>query len=249
MMQNQEKIELLKKAKGSIDNEFTQLEEIYVILYAISKIVMDETRSKTMVPIKSLIMSEKIEIYERNLSTVDDNFVNELLGTLEKIQGEWRIYINQEIGSLTKRYVMAHEFSHYIVNSIETIDESENCTNVLFPLNTGEQICDIISSFLLLPFGTVVKLLNTYIDNRRKEYGSPVNLDEWIQYLGNEMGLTEYHTILSYQNIRYLAGALYQYSKVKSKRGRVSKLLKDLNVTLEDEIQMIEKNMEFFQRH
>lgn len=42
-----------------------------------------------MVPIKSLIMSEKIEIYERNLSTVDDNFVNELLGTLEKIQGEW----------------------------------------------------------------------------------------------------------------------------------------------------------------
>ncbi len=31
MMQNQEKIELLKKAKGPIDNEFTQLEEIYVI--------------------------------------------------------------------------------------------------------------------------------------------------------------------------------------------------------------------------
>lgn len=27
MMQNQEKIELLKKAKGPIDNEFTQLEE------------------------------------------------------------------------------------------------------------------------------------------------------------------------------------------------------------------------------
>ena len=44
MMQNQEKIELLKKAKGPIDNEFTQLEEIYVILYAISKIVMDEIR-------------------------------------------------------------------------------------------------------------------------------------------------------------------------------------------------------------
>lgn len=249
MMQTRNKIELLKQAKGSIDSEFTQLEEIYVVLYAISKILTDGVRTETMVPIRKMIGSEKIELYERMLATVDDNFANELLGTLEKIQDKWRIYINQEIGSLTKRYVMAHEFSHYIINSIKEIDKSENCTNVLFPLSTGEQMCDIMSSFLLLPFGTVVRLLNTYTNRQQKSYGRPVNMDEWIRYLGNEMGLTEYHTILCYQNVRYLAGALYQYSKMKSKRVKISKLLKDLGVDLGEEIQLIEENREFFQRH
>lgn len=246
MIQNNERIELMRRAKDALDSELIQLEEIYIILYAISKIVTKNVHAETIVPIKKLIADEEVEIYERKLSTIDDNFVNELLGTLEKVQDKWRIYINRDIGSLTKRYVMAHEFSHYIINSIEMWDVNENCTNVLLPPNTREQMCDIMSSFLILPFCTVVKLLREYIDDQKKLYGNPIDLDEWIHYLGNEMGLKEYHTILCYQNVRYLAGALYRYKEEKNEK--IERILTDLNVDLEEEIQLIEKNPEFFRR-
>lgn len=240
--------ELMGKIRNFLECEHLQLEELHVIFYAISKKMAGDIPNIAITPIREMIASEGIGVYERILTSVDDHFSNELLGTLERMQGEWRIYINRDIGPLTKRYAMAHEYARYLIYSISGHVKDGECTDVLLTRGVEEQMCDIMVSFLLLPFCMVVHLMSDYVRKQQCSYKKAAHSDEWMHYLGNEMELTDRHTILCYQNVQYLAGALHQYKQMRGRRKRLSRFLREIEIDLTEEIRLLEQNEAFFQK-
>ena len=88
--------------------------------------------------------------------------------------------------------------------------EPKNCCNPLIPKTTEEQLCDIIASFLLMPIDSVLGVMKKFINKCEEKNRVPVDMYEWLKYLGAVMGVSDYHTILCFQNVRYLGGAIFE---------------------------------------
>lgn len=222
----------LESLDGSVDDLFTihissiqSMEEIYLTIYKkVNDILafhypqgLPQDRS---VDVRKLAEKLHIEIIEKTLGSRRDFFSHEVMGYLEcfdykKGEYQWSIYINEEMGDLTKRYVIAHELAHYFLKdkSGNAVPYTKYCISPMIPKDSEEQICDIIASFLLMPIDMVLDLMEEYIDAHRDEN---IGIDKWLNYLGNEMRVSDYYTVIFYQNVRYLGGILY--SNYQNKR-------------------------------
>lgn len=236
------------KAKRKLERSIYQMEQLYLMLYALSKKRLKEASidsEEPMVPTKELVKSAGIGLYMRHLSTGDDNFANERIGTLDNIYSEWKIYMSLDSGSFTQRYATAYEFANYILIKMHEEIKNTSCSSILFPVDGYSTASDILASFLLLPFCSIVKLMERFIEEHTSvaEQGS---LDEWIGYMRNQTGLTEYHASIGYQNIRSLAGALCHYANDADFKEEIDKLIDVLGVNFDDEVALIRKNHNLF---
>lgn len=236
------------KERRSLEQSIYQMEQFYIMLYAISQKILKENSvdsEETCVPIKKLAELSGIDIYTQKLSRIDDKFLDERIGILTNYSIEWRINLNNECGALTQRYAIAYEFANYSLIKMQEEVKNRSCSRVLFPIDGLGTTCDTLALFLLLPFCSVVKLMKKFVEKciSWHELGE---VEEWIHYLANEAGLTDYYTVIGYQNIRTLAGALMHYVRDADFKEETDKLIEGLGINLDDEITMIRENRNFF---
>lgn len=237
------------KERRSLKQSIYQMEQFYIMLYAISKKILKENfvdSESLPIPIKELVNLNDIDVYTRRLLSIDNLFLYEQIGNLEDYLNEWIIWLNEDCGALTQRYAIAYEFANYTLIKMQEEVNNRSCSGVLFPIDDVGTTCDILALFILLPLGTVVKLMKKFVEECISLHDELGTVEEWIRYLANEAGLTEYYTVIGYQNIRALAGALRHYAKDVDFKKETDKLIEGVGINLDDEITLIRENFYFF---
>lgn len=202
--------------------------ELYIAAYCFTQKALNEVFGKrqenaSATDVYALAKYHNIEILETKMASQKSVFLYGMPGYLDCYDYSpndyrWSIYINEAMGDLTKRYIIAHELAHYLLQHRGV----HYCCNPLFPKTTEEQLCDIIASFLLMPLETVLKQMEKFVKNCEKNDDKPVDMYEWLKYLGQVMKVSDYHTILCFQKVRHLGGVLYE----EIKKEQDSELLK-----------------------
>lgn len=205
--------EKLEKIERNMESVYL---EIYMMTKAIHRQVLPEglVLEKNHVNIREIANYFHISVIDSELNSEQDTFINEISGYLDVYDYEQEnykccIYVNRNIGELSKRYVIAHELSHYFWGKIRKNHDLMFCVNPFFPRTGEEQICDIMSSFFLMPITTILEVLGKYIVQKKKDGKIPVDEYDWMRYLSYEMKISEFHVTTCYQNVRYLGGLLY----------------------------------------
>lgn len=198
------------------------IEEIYILIYKRIKEILDDfhkrvpSKDKTT-DIKKLITLCGIEIIEKSLTVHSDQFCYKMFGYLAydnyvSAQYQWKMYVNKTMSSLNRRYAMAHQLAYFLLKKDKC--EKHACTRYdvypFFSKNPEELLSDIITSFLLMPLDLIIEIMKEYLEQHQKK---EMDAFGWIQYLGNKVRLSNYHTVMCYQNIRYLAEILAECSK------------------------------------
>lgn len=198
------------------------MEEIYLKVYKISNEYLEayynDLKRRRTIDIRGIVNKYGIDIIEREIYPSGFLFVNQIDGYLDIVNkdnnNKYTIYVNENLDEVSKRYVIAHEFSHYILKELDNSEsekkkgmEIKYCLNALFAKNVEENICDILTSFLLMPIDCVLPLMKQFIDDK-KDY-CPVRISEWLQCLSYWMQVSSYHVSLCFQHIRYLAAFIY----------------------------------------
>lgn len=207
-------------------NANMSLEDIYLTAYTKVQTILEHFYSNGLpendiIDIKGIAESFHIEVTEKKLGLKNDIFSYKIMGFLDcfdyqRGNYQWTIYVNESIGDLSKRYVIAHEIAHYLLKENKAdINEpyTKYCIHSILPKDLDEQLCDIIASFLLMPLNSVVRLINAYAELHRDMV---LDIFDWFRYLGSRLGISDYHTILFYQNIKYLVAVIGNYQKEKS---------------------------------
>lgn len=159
------------------------------------------------IDIRGMVEQHNIHIYETNLNA-DIGFC------VEKINGyykEWK-YRGREINlenrnpESTKRYILAHEFSHFLIGQRRGSGEVRkglHCIDPLFPKNWEEIAADILACFLLFPPDLVLKSLERYAGLMEEQNEYPIDAFEWLKKLGQWAQVSTYFTISSYQHLKF----------------------------------------------
>lgn len=203
-----------------IDINFS-IEKIYLYLYTeatqtLKSFYKEGIPQSTAIDIKEVAKSLGINVIEKNMESANELFTNETMGYLDGFayQGsdiKWSIYVNDALGDLAKRYVIAHELAHYLLKKNDRISFTKYCIGSMMPKHPEELLCDIEASFLLMPIESVFELMDDYIKEHKN---TKVDSNKWLTFLGRSLGISDYYTLIFYQNIRYLAAFLY-YGKSK----------------------------------
>ena len=78
------------------------------------------------------------------------------------------------------------------------------------PVKIDELITDIFSIFLLIPMKNFLEEFYEYVSYRSKEQKIPISTEEWIKYLAERAGVSEYYVAYGYQYLRSSAYWIYQ---------------------------------------
>lgn len=217
--ENTLKTSFLQRWQGLNLSTEMSVKELYLWAFRYAQDILDDFFQNNSydvpeIDIRALVGTFGIEIVEMEIKLNSDVFRYGMPGYLDGYgyKGNkrlWTIYINESMGDLSKRYIIAHEFAHYLLLN-QKEQNIKNCTNPLFPKKTEEQLCDLLASFLLMPLKTVLELMNNYIIKCQNDNSGPIDMYEWLHYLGCELRISDYHTVLCFQNIRYLGGIIWE---------------------------------------
>lgn len=207
----------IKKIEISLD---LSMKDLYLSSFYLAQSILDifsekYPSEKKAVDIRGLATAFQVEIIEKNLQLDSCIFTQGMLGYLDYYNHKykeypWTIYVNNNMGSLTKRYVIAHELAHFFLNYSLCKGNISCYTNPLFPKKEEEQLCDIIACFLLMPIDKVLELMKKYIENCKSQTNCSVDMYDWLTHLGSIMGVSDYHTVSCFQNVRYLGGIIFE---------------------------------------
>ena len=176
------------------------------------------------IDIREIIKKNSIEIISTNLN-IDLGFrIDKVNGYLRpskvnhKIQ--WRIYIEYNDCEFTKRYILAHEFSHFLLAVYGTgsfvpqqQDAVQYCVTPLIPKKKAELLADMMAAFLMFPCRLVLDEMKIYTEWMRRKNEYPMETAALLRTLGNKAQISSYHTIVCFQYIREYLCFLYSEKK------------------------------------
>ena len=209
----------------SKQEELLNICNIYKLIQEITyDILLDfyQDKSKIQFPIdiRGIIEKYHIHVVETDLNEKNSFFIERVNGCLKKIENQedvgsfWRIYIEETDSEFTKRYILAHEFGHYILehypeerNAAET--GIQHCVDPMFPKKWNELFSDIFAAYLLCPYDRVAELIDSHIEKLKKKEERPMEAVELLRMIGNKAQISSYHVFICYQYIRYYMCYLY----------------------------------------
>lgn len=174
------------------------------------------------VDIRKVVEKFGVGIVEADLN-VDTGFqLDYVYGYLWRTgKGRWIINVDEKQSEYAKHYIIAHEFSHYVLRQgIEPdgavgkeegcLGETESYIDPFFPRKWDELLCDMLGAYLLFPPQEVLAYMKAYADNMQKINCYPMDGYEWLRELGQKAQVSAYYTIVSYQYLRSYMCAWYQ---------------------------------------
>lgn len=130
------------------------------------------------------------------LSKLENSFVKET---------ETFLYVEKNIPISSKRYAVAYGIAQYILHKDEKDIFKTYSVLPLCPTYKDDFDAEILALFLLLPVKETLLELHDYIYVRKKNGNIPISTEEWIKYLSERTGVSEYYAIQGYQYIRNIA--------------------------------------------
>ena len=224
-----------------------EMSTIYLTLYDIVNYFLEDfyqcnLSTQRMIDIRHLVQEYGINIIERKIQiTKNFFFYGQIGGYLDIFDykiGEFdiAIHVDENLDEFSKRYVIAHEFSHFILeclhNKINTSmlqRTTKFCLNVLFPKDKEEYICDIMTAFFLMPIDIVIPLMLQFIEKKQIETMNPVYISEWLEFLSYCTKISNYHVNICFQHIRYLGSFLYNADEQREQKELIKKANKLFN--------------------
>lgn len=198
-----------------------KIEETYLRIYAITNIFLKDYMQKgCAIDIRNMADGFGIRIIEKKIHFHNKIFYNQISGYLDIYDYKSKqfvstIYVDDRLDETGKRYVIAHEFSHYILVCLQNVINDNDfkrtikyCSNVLFPSDTEEHICDIMTSFFLMPIETVLYLMENFIDKKKRTNDLPVHVEELLWYLSLHLKIPDDYINICFQHTRYLGSYL-----------------------------------------
>lgn len=191
-----------------------------------------------------------ISIWETNLN-VDMGFqIRKVNGYIKcRGMGKWEIYVDVNDSESVKRYIIAHEISHFFISLFQEENRKEDnaleqhSIDPLFSQKPEELLADMLTSFLLFPPPLVLGYLKSYTKmlEKRKQY--PMDSFEWLKELGQKAFVSSYFTIISYQYIKLYLCRLYQLYLLREEgKGLEGEIGKEIEM----DIGLIEEYTDFF---
>lgn len=211
-------------------NEISQLKakfcgdysETYTEIYKFTKKILKEYCNKSNITltfpvnIRGMIAMYGIEIVEMNLNTDIGFRMERINGYLWHITqyspSQWKIYINAPDSEFTKRYVMAHEFSHFLLKQDvqeDCVPIQENCIDPMLPKKKTELLADVMAAYFLMPPELLLDEMCRYREKMRKTNYYPIDAAAFLQDIGCKAQISTYHSFLCYQYVRYYLCCLY----------------------------------------
>ena len=148
-----------------------------------------------------------------NENTIRINYKLIQLSKLENIftkENEVLLLVERNIPISSKRYAVAYGIAQYLLHKNEKEVFKTYSVLPLCPVYKDDLDAEILALFLLLPVKETLLELHDYIDERKKNGSIPISTEEWIKYLSERGGVSEYYAIQGYQNIRNIACFLYR---------------------------------------
>ena len=185
-------------------NKHTPIQIVYSELYNIAHHILDEklqyfTQTQYTVDVYKLALSYDIKIYEKYIQSPIDKPA-EVFGYLNTYSGK-AIYLNTSTGPLEKRYTIVYSLAYYLFQENNSTNSIHYFINPVLSADFKEQLYNIFASFLIMPPTSVIKLMAQYT---LKPADSKITYNSWLNYLGNTLGLSIYHTATSFENVRTL---------------------------------------------
>ena len=118
---------------------------------------------------------------------------------------EVELNVDSGIPLASKRFAIAYGIAEYILHPDEMDLFITYEVMPLCPKNESVLSAEILALFLIMPADIVMAELQEYLKEREVQDSFPVSSEEWIKYLSERAGVTEYHAILGYQYARELS--------------------------------------------
>lgn len=116
------------------------------------------------------------------------------------------IWIDSESRQEERRYALAHELVHCLINKeVEIHSSAYHLMPMLFK-DMEEMIADIFAIFLLIPIPAFLDMFYEYIEVQNE----PVRTSEWLKYLSFVANVSYEEVSIGYQNIRYVSCIIYK---------------------------------------
>lgn len=170
-------------------------------------------------PIDVVALANKLGIFvvEENLNEfANKRSMNRKIGQIEIFYDPFfheksiTIYIDKMAAISSKRYAVAHELVHYILN-YDTNDYYEDyCIMPMCPIDVEEIVADIFANFLLIPIRLFFDEFKKYVITQIEREKTPVTTEKWMDYLAERSLLSQYYVAFGYQQLRYVAYWIYQ---------------------------------------
>lgn len=207
-----------------------------IVNYFLEDFYYDNLFEQHAINIRGLVQEYGISIIERKIQTTRNFiFYNQIEGYLDIFNctiGDFKIsiHVDENLDEFSKRYVIAHEFSHCVlellcntINSNTLKQTTKFCLNTLFPKDIEEHICDIMTAFFLMPIDIVVPLMLQFIEEKQVETNGPIHMNTWLKFLSCHTKISNYHVNTCFQHIRYLGSFLYNENEQKQQNEFIKK--------------------------
>lgn len=190
------------------------------IVYLITRLILKgyyDVFEPTSFPIdiRGIVKQHGISIYETNLNAGMSFRMEKINGYYRKTKiGQHEINLENRDSEFTKRYILAHEFGHFIVSEFLNQDGSSlnsYCTDPFFPKSWMEIFCDLVANFLMFPPMLLLNYLDSYTQRMEKQMSYPIDSFAWLTDLGQKAQISLYFTILSYQYNKLFMCWLYNH--------------------------------------
>lgn len=201
----------LNKLRGRHwDNEAKICKTINEITHQVIEDYYIQKNQKITFPvdIRGIVKSYGIKITEAYLN-LDTGFQIERINgrIVYSDHGECEIRLECMDNENVKRYMLAHEFAHFLMGD----KEKKNCIDPFFPKNSEELIADIMTAYLLFPYELVLLKMKWYVGYMQNSNIYPIDSASWLKALGDSAQVSSYHTIMCYQWVRMYLHYLYKH--------------------------------------
>ena len=141
------------------------------------------------------------------------------------------IYTDKYVPTASKRYAITNEIAQYIFHKDDKKIYKNYFVMPMCPTKSDALVTEIFSIFLLIPMRNFLQEFYDYVKYRIKEQNIPISTEEWIKYLSEKAGVSEYYVAYGYQYLRSVAYWIYQAWELKD----TPEKLTEINMSEEDQ--------------
>ena len=212
-------IDLKERINDLLNNDFEVVKACDIVCRATGEILKEyyKTSMPIIFPIdiRGIVKYYNIHIYETNLNSGIGFRIEKINGYYRKTKtGNHEINLENRDSEFTKRYILAHEFGHFIAAELlnqENSSMNSYCTDPFFPKRWMEIFSDLVATFLMFPPIQLLSYLEKYTERLKYQNNYPIDSSAWLTDLGRKAQIPLYFTISSYQYIKLYMCWLYNH--------------------------------------
>lgn len=210
--------DIRQKAGKLFSDSFDHGKHTYLYIQEITDSILNDYYNKRgeklefPIKIREIVQEFGIEIVEIDLN-VDRGFrFDRINGYLDRIgKNGYHILLEYRDSEFTKRYVLAHELSHFIIKQCCDGSQAaaEHCVDPMLPKKWEELVADVMAAFFVLPPRLLLHEMNEYYEWMKATNNYPVDAVQMLRKIGIRTQISTYHMFMNFQYVKYYLCYIY----------------------------------------